>query len=94
MDVYKWAQTAPIGTKLIYYNEIDQWSPGRRAATMETALVAHAKGMVFLAQRRVKRGRARGMLQYEAHRISPQAAIALGLMPKPNQPSYARPRSQ
>lgn len=90
MDVYRWAQTAPIGGKLIYYNEIDQWPPARRCAVMETARVAHDNGMVFLVQRRVKRGRARGTFQYEAHRISKPVAILLGLLPRPPRPSYAR----
>lgn len=80
VDVYRWALQAQPGQKVVYFKSDprDRWAD---RSTFGPAYQAHDTGLVFLAQRRVRRGPHAGWLYYEATRISKGAAKHLRLFP-------------
>lgn len=70
VDVYRWAQTARAGQRVVYARHRlgDPYGPDN----LGPAYNAHLSGLVFLAQRRIPGG-----FEYEATRISPEVAKRL-----------------
>lgn len=76
MNVFKWAESAQPGQRVVYASRTDAGNAHIVDKTaMGSAMLAHRAGLVFLAQRR--RG---DLFDYEATRISPMTAKKLGLL--------------
>jgi hypothetical protein len=76
VDVLKWARSAEVGARITYH--IGPTGPGPDGPS---ALVAHAEGLVFLAQRKLRKEA--GLVQsyaYEATRVSTPCAVKLRLV--------------
>ena len=95
-DVYRWAMAAEPGEVKVYHEGphaergfVADAQAKKKAVAFGTAYSAHEAGLVFLAQRRIRKGPQRGDLQYLAIRVSEFAARKLGLIEVPGL-SYQR----
>lgn len=95
-DIYRWALGAEPGELKVYHEGLRGWDNRYAAVSREERLVfdkawqAHEAGLVFLAQRRIRKGLLKGTFQYVAIRVSAIAAIKLGLVESRTSLSYQR----
>jgi hypothetical protein len=88
-DVFKWACEASPGELKVYHSgpraqerRRDACIPQEEAFAFSKAWQAHEHGLVFLARRRMWKGRHAGYFQYLAIRVSTKTAEILGLIPR------------
>ena len=69
-NVYAWATAAKVGERIVYATRQPWQTCAAPQRGMETAMMAHEEGLVFLAQRKTLLGG----YEYEATRVSKRAA--------------------
>jgi hypothetical protein len=81
MDVYAWALGADVGVRVVYGERPVEGHAWVSGTALSNAWRASQEGLVFLAQRRVRRAKGDpGVVRYEATRISRPTAELLRLV--------------